>query len=332
MRPKGELWQFTADTHITDWLAAVGLDYDVITDDALEREGTALLSRYACVVTGTHPEYYSKAMLDGVARYLDLGGRLVYLGANGFYWRIAWHPTLPGTIEHRRSEDGMRAWFTEPGESYMAATGEYSGLWQRNGRPPNTLVGVAFAAQGFDIAAAYRRTEASRDPRAAFIFAGVEDEVIGDFGSIGGGAAGWEIDRVDTRLGTPHHALVLAVQTSSRAITGSEFNHTHSKISDTCPFVRCDMVFFETPRRGGVSASSIWRPDAGPISQQRKPDHENVVRRFIDPGPFLRLRHDPAIGLGRRLVEAAEDDRRGISYFRNTRTVHTATLVAFSIG
>ena len=105
-------------------------------------------------MTGTHPEYYSLKMLDAMQDYTDLGGRLMYLGANGFYWRIAWHPSLDGVIEHRRSEDGMRAWMTQPGESYMAFTGEYSGLWQRNGRPPNVLVGTAFSGAGLRLSPA----------------------------------------------------------------------------------------------------------------------------------------------------------------------------------
>jgi N,N-dimethylformamidase beta subunit-like protein/concanavalin A-like lectin/glucanase superfamily protein len=210
MRPKSDLWQFNADTHITDWLAARGLDCDIITDEDLERDGLDCLKPYRCVITGTHPEYYSLKMLDSVQAYTDNGGRLMYLGANGFYWRIAWHPSLEGVIEHRRSEDGMRAWMTQSGESFMACTGEYSGLWVRNGRAPNILVGAAFSGQGFDVASYYKRLPASRDPRAAFIFEGVTEDRIGDFGSIGGGAAGWELDRADVSLGTPPHALVLA--------------------------------------------------------------------------------------------------------------------------
>ena len=51
----------------------------------------------------------------------------------------------------------------------------------------------------------------SFDPRARFIFEGIgEDELIGDFGYHGDGAAGNELDATDPRLGTPPHALVLA--------------------------------------------------------------------------------------------------------------------------
>src|SRR5437773_6955721 len=85
-------------------------------------------------------------------------------------------------IEMRRAEDGTRAWVESVGEYYHGSTGEYGGLWRRQGRAPNTLVGVGFVAQGFDRSSYYRRTAASRDPRARFIFDGVQDEVLGDFG------------------------------------------------------------------------------------------------------------------------------------------------------
>lgn len=294
MRPKSDLWQFNADTHITDWLASKGLPYDIITDEDLERDGLDCLKPYRCVVTGTHPEYYSLKMLDAVQDYTDRGGRLMYLGANGFYWRIAWHPALEGVIEHRRSEAGMRAWMTESGEAYMAFSGEYSGLWRRNGRPPNMLVGTGFSGQGFDVAGHYRRLPASRDPRAAFIFEGVSEDRIGDFGSIGGGAAGWEVDRADASLGTPPHALVLATADDfpgSYHWVSEELNHTHSAVNgDTCPMIKADMVFFETPHGGGVfSVSSIsW---AGSLAHNSYDNNisrisENVVRRFLDPKPL----------------------------------------------
>jgi N,N-dimethylformamidase len=294
MRPKSDLWQFNADTHIIDWLAAKGLDCDIITDEDLDHEGLDCVKPYRCVITGTHPEYYSLKMLDALQDYTNRGGRLMYLGANGFYWRIAWHPSLDGVIEHRRSEDGMRAWMTQPGESYMAFTGEYSGLWVRNGRPPNVLVGAAFSGQGFDVATYYKRLPASRDPRAAFIFDGVTDERIGDFGSIGGGAAGWELDRADIALGTPPHALVVATADDFPASyhwVNEELNHTHSAVNgDTCPMIKADMVFFETPHGGGVfSVSSIsW---AGSLAHDRYNNNvsritENVVRRFLDPKPL----------------------------------------------
>ncbi|MEQ8348395.1 MAG: LamG-like jellyroll fold domain-containing protein [Sneathiellaceae bacterium] len=288
------LWQFNADTHITDWLEAQGFAFDCITDEDLHHDGLAALDGYDVVMTGTHPEYHSTAMWDAMDAFKKRGGRLMYLGANGWYWRIAYHPSKPGVMEVRRNEDGIRAWAAEPGEYYHAFTGEYGGLWRRQGRPPQIMAGTGFSAQGFDISSHYRRQPGADDPRAAFVFDGVPDQIIGDFGLIGGGAAGLELDRADRLLGTPPNALVLA----------SSENHTDIYLvvceeilinypgqgGQEDPLVRADMVFFETPAGGAVfSTSSIaW---AGSLSHNGYDNNVsritgNVLRRFLDPTPF----------------------------------------------
>ena len=109
-------WQWPADVHIVAWLDAMGHGCDFITDEDLHAEGLGLLERYRCVMTGSHPEYYSTRMWDAVDGYLGRGGRLMYLGGNGFYWRIAYHDRLDGVLELRRAEDGIRDWVSEPGE------------------------------------------------------------------------------------------------------------------------------------------------------------------------------------------------------------------------
>ena len=43
------------------------------------------------------------------------GGRLMYLGGNGFYWRVARNPAVPGVLEVRRAEGGIRTWAAEGG-------------------------------------------------------------------------------------------------------------------------------------------------------------------------------------------------------------------------
>jgi len=295
MRPKERLWQLPADTHIIDWLDAKGFSYDVITEDDLDAEGVALLAPYRCVMTGTHPEYPSKRMLDAYMAYQNQGGRFMYLGGNGFYWRTSYHPELPGVIEMRRAEDGIRSWMAEGGEYYHSFTGELGGMWRRMGRAPQSVVGTGMTAQGFDVSTYYERTPASFDARVAFIFAGIGPaERIGDFGIIGGGAAGWEVDRADYLLGTPPHVLVIATATQFSSVyhwVKEELTHTHSaNTGETCPLVRCDMVFYETPHGGAVfSTSSIaW---AGALSHNGYDNNvsritENVLRRFLDLTPF----------------------------------------------
>jgi len=78
--------------------------------------------------------------------------------------------------------------FAKPGEYYHSFRGEYGGLWRRLGCASNVIASVGFIAQGFDFPSYYCRTPDSHNLRSAFIFEGGEDEIIGDFGLVGGGA------------------------------------------------------------------------------------------------------------------------------------------------
>src|SRR5579859_4552713 len=188
MRPKYRAWRlqdaprhFAADLYLIGWLEACGLAYDVLTDEDLHQEGSGLLAGYRAILTGGHPEYYTEAMHTGFRQYLDGGGRLMYLGGNGFYWVTTVDPEQPHVIELRRGISGTRAWESSPGEWYHSTTGEFGGLWRLRGWAPQRLVGVGFAAQGWGGAAGYRRLPASHDPRVSFIFEGIaNDEIIGD--------------------------------------------------------------------------------------------------------------------------------------------------------
>ncbi len=298
MRPKcmrldggggSDLRQFSADTHLTDWLEAMGHTFDVATDEDLHSEGIEALRPYNVVITGSHPEYHSTRMWEALKDYTDGGGRLMYVGGNGFYWHIAYHQELPGLIEVRRA-DGTRDWEAEPGERHHAFTGEFSSLLRSGGRAPQMLTGVGMAAFGFGTGAPYRRTEASFDPRAAFIFEGVgDDEPIGDFALICGAAAGLEIDRAEPALGTPPNALVVA---TSQGLHSDRFRLSIEELlfndfetsGSAHDWVRADMVYFETAGGGAVfSTGSIsW---CAALAHQGYDNNvsritDNVVRRF----------------------------------------------------
>ena len=294
MQPLSRMWGFTVDMLIVDWLEHAGPGFDIVTDEDLHREGEALLSRYRVVVTGSHPEYYSLPMLDALEGWLNAGGRLMYMGGNGFYWRIAFHPELPGVLEVRRAEGGIRTWAAQAGEYHMSFTGELGGMWRRQRRPPNLIAGVGFISQGFDSGAPFRRRPAADDPRAAFIFEGVDEEVVGDYGVCLGGAASWELDCVNPRLGTPAHALVVASSEGHSNIyelVPEEMLQSHPMTDATQnPGIRADMTFFETPNGGAVfSTGSIGY--AGALGVNRYDNGiarltTNVLRRFADPTPF----------------------------------------------
>jgi N,N-dimethylformamidase len=288
------LYQYNADTHLFGWLAHHGIEYDVITDEDLHRDGYALIRDYRVILTGSHPEYHSTAMWDALKAWLDRGGRLMYMGGNGWYWRIAFHDELPGVIEVRRAEDGIRSWEAEPGEYYQSFNGEYGGLWRRCGRPPNVMAGIGFVAQGFDVSTYYRRAPDADNPRVRFIFEGVPDKVIGDFGLIGGGAAGIELDCINRGLGSPPNILRLASSEDHSPLmllVNEEFTATLPNLGgDQNPRVRADLSFFETPAGGAVFATGSiawcgslpWNGYENTVSRITL----NTLRRFMEPEPF----------------------------------------------
>ena len=108
------------------WLEQTRRDPDFFTDDDVDAlaSGDDLRRLYDLVVFPGHTEYVSQHAYDVVERYRDLGGRLVFLSANNFFWkveregnairRIAQWRTLgrPESrllgIQYRANDDGTR--------------------------------------------------------------------------------------------------------------------------------------------------------------------------------------------------------------------------------
>ncbi|MFL5920669.1 MAG: N,N-dimethylformamidase beta subunit family domain-containing protein [Gaiellaceae bacterium] len=108
------------DLSFISWLNRTGKTVDFLSDDDLERvrTGDALRRAYDLVVFPGHEEYVSGHVYDAVRRYRDLGGRLMFLSANNFFWRV------------KREGQVLR----------RVAT------WRSLGRPEASLVGVQWAA------------------------------------------------------------------------------------------------------------------------------------------------------------------------------------------
>jgi N,N-dimethylformamidase len=129
------------------------------------------------------------------------------------------------------------------------------------------------AGHGWDRKApGYRRSPASYRQDIAWVFEGIDDQVIGDFGLIMNGTAGDEIDRIDYRYGTPPDTIVLAssephsewyVPIPEDVTTVSNFvNAKHNKN------VRSDIVLIENQSGGAVfSVGSMTFAAALPINE-----------------------------------------------------------------
>jgi N,N-dimethylformamidase len=288
MKPGGLVYNFVQDTHITAFLEHEGIPYDIITDELVQKEGVELLERYRVVMSGTHPEYVTQDHFDAVREYLGRGGRFVYTGANGWFWSVSTPPSRPGAMESRN--------FANWAERFLR-DGSRGGAIIETGRSTASLFGVEMSGMVFNGSGHYRKTADAADPRAAFLFEGVEGETFGDYGvdRVRGGAAGFEIDRANFRNGTPRHALVVARSEGlSAPIEDVKLLEMPLGISyhpdQTEPWAEANLVFFETSGGGAVlsTGSIAW------VSSTLENDFDNDVaritrnalRRFLDPEPF----------------------------------------------
>jgi N,N-dimethylformamidase beta subunit-like, C-terminal len=277
-----------ADLYLTAWLESLDVDHDVLADHALDEHGAELLAPYRVLVTGSHPEYVSAAILDAIEAFLAGGGRVMYLGANGFYWITSrdghW-------IETRRGRGSTRTWASRPGEEHHSTTGEPGGLWRHRGRAPNRLVGIGMTSQGWDERApGFVRTPQSHDPRRAWVFDGVDGDVFGTEGLVMGGASGDELDRHDPALGSPPEEWIVATsQPHSKYYKGvlEDLLMLRDGLGgDENPDVRSDVVCYPTPGGGAVfsvgaiswAGAMAFADFANPVARITT----NVLRRFLD--------------------------------------------------
>lgn len=298
MRPKYRMssmnitWQFPADLSIVAWIDHCGYECDFITDEDLHREGLDAIKPYACVMTGTHPEYVSERMLDAQEDYVAGGGRLIYMGGNGYYWVVGFDPADPACMEVRKLDSGMRAWAAKPGEHYLQTTGEKSGLWRNRGRAPQKLTAVGFIAEGFETSSPYRKMPDAWHRTVSWITEGVEGEIFGDHGLAYGGAAGIELDRYDLSLGTPPHTRIIASSgghSDNYVLVTEELLYAYAGLVGSLDYrIRGDMTFFPAPNNGAVfSTGSIAYGQALPANGFKNSASlvlQNVVNAFLKPG------------------------------------------------
>jgi hypothetical protein len=102
------------------WLHWTRREVDYLCDEDLERvpSGDRLRQLYDLVVFPGHTEYVTEHAYDVVERHRDLGGNLLFLSANNFFWKV-----------ERRGRRIRRV-----------------GLWRDLGRPESRLIGVQYVA------------------------------------------------------------------------------------------------------------------------------------------------------------------------------------------
>lgn len=267
IRPGYVMWafsrprEFSADLMMIGFLEREGISYEILTDHDLHARGASCLEGFNTVITGSHPEYHTLESFNAYTGFAKSGGNLMYLGGNGFYWVSALDTARPHRLEVRRGDVGTRTYTNPGGEHVNSTDGRRGGLWRSRGMSCNTLFGIGFSAQGTGPGVPFRRTEASKDPKWAWMFEGVSKYVFGEPG-FGGGASGDEIDRFDVDHGSPKDALVLATSTGHSdefGVAVEDLMFPAIKTTGTqTNLVRSDLVYYVGAGGGAVfSVGSI---------------------------------------------------------------------------
>ena len=162
------------DLPFLHWLAWTGKEVDVLSQSDLESAASArvLAAAYDLIVFPGHHEYVTTREYDLVEGYRNLGGNLMFLSANNFFWRVV----KRGDIMTRTT------------------------LWRDLGRSEAALVGVQYLANG---KAPRRPWLVRRASAGSWILAGTDLREGSSFAS-----GGVEIDR--TSSASPRGVQVLA--------------------------------------------------------------------------------------------------------------------------
>ena len=158
-------WFRRSDVPFLKFLRGTGRTPDVLAEDDLEAfpNGDELRRLYDLVVFPGHTEYVTEHAYDVVQRFRDLGGRLIFLSANNFFWKV------------------------EKNGQWMRRVK----LWRELGRPESALLGVQYRANDNGTKqGSYQIVDTASAP---WLFAGTGLQNGGTLGEMVGGY-GIEID------------------------------------------------------------------------------------------------------------------------------------------
>lgn len=238
-----------ADWRLLAWLEREGFPHDVYGETQLH-QGLLDLDQYDVLLTGAHPEYWSRDMYLAVKAWVfERGGRLMYLGGNGLNCEVEF-PDPDSMIVRNEVCEGT----TPPGfESRM----------HRRLESEAQLLGVAFTAAGAMTGAPYRVTDPDH-----WVFEGT-DLAKGDlFGMKSqhmrcpGGASGHETDKIAGHSPKNVHLLAKGLNPDGGG---------------------AEMAIHETDSGGAVfSTASICWISSLLVDESVSRITANVLRRFTD--------------------------------------------------
>jgi hypothetical protein len=152
------------DLPFLHWLYWSGKTVDFLADSDLARirTGDDLAHGYDLIVFEGHEEYQTQHVYDLIRRYRDLGGNLIFLSANNFFWRVSRTGTLlrkTGEFrqvsapeasvigaEYRANDDGQKR-----GQFVVQNAAQTPWLWDGTGLTDGSQFGGEVGGFGIEI-------------------------------------------------------------------------------------------------------------------------------------------------------------------------------------
>jgi N,N-dimethylformamidase beta subunit-like, C-terminal len=234
-----------AEWRLLAWLEREGFPYDLYADGQLH-DGALDLDRYDVLVLSTHPEYWSRRMVEAVRSWVfERGGKLLYLGGNGLDCEVE----FVGDSLRFLTEN------VEPG-------GRHENRLHRTFVSTASVLGVCFTEAGAMTGAPYRVVEPHH---WAFAGTGLAEGDLFGVASLHercpGGASGHETDK--RTASTPPGAVLLA-----RGLNPDDGG--------------AELLWFETPSGGEVfAAGSIAWPSSILVDAGVSKITRNALERFV---------------------------------------------------
>lgn len=181
-----------AEWRFLSWLEREEIAYDLYAEAQLH-DGTLNPADYQVVVLSTHPEYWSRVMMDRLQTWVEHGGgHLLYLGGNGLDCEVEFvDPDRLHFLTQNPEPDG-------PHDSRM----------HRTFRSPASFLGVTYTEAGAMTSAPYEVIDPGH-----WAFEGTGVTAGGRFGAASlhercpGGASGHETDKMNRNTPSGTHLL-----------------------------------------------------------------------------------------------------------------------------
>lgn len=171
------------DVGFLRWLFETRREVDYLSEEDLERArtGDALAAAYDLIVFPGHTEYVTRREYDVVERFRDLGGNLMFLSANNFFWHVERHGRTLRKVRKWRDLDRPEAALIgvqylandegrQKGDYVVASATTARWLWEGTGLVDGSTFGLTHGGFGIEIDATTRRS-----PRGTIVLAEVPE-------------------------------------------------------------------------------------------------------------------------------------------------------------